>query len=107
MPSSAPLYFNCLPKPRMRRKDRNGIKGMIQACSRIHPAPCATSAASSAPCWASAAASNIMGAHSPLHQAGGLEVDGGPVAVDHQHDAEADAHLGRGHRDDEEGEDLA
>src|SRR3954452_7413645 len=91
----------------MRRKETKGISGKIQACSRIHPAPCATLATSSAPCWASAAASNIMSALSPLHQAGGLEIDRGPVAVDHQHDAEPHPHLGPADGDDEQGEDLA
>jgi hypothetical protein len=35
------------------------------------------------------------------------EVDRGPVAVDEQDDGEADADLGRGHRDHEQGEHLA
>ena len=44
---------------------------------------------------------------SPFQQADLVHVDGLAVPVDEDDDGQADAHLGRGHGDDEQGEDLS
>src|SRR5919197_1069695 len=84
MPISAPCFGIRLPKNTMRKKEANGRTAMIQLY-RI----------------------NAWGLLSPLQQVDLVDVDGLSVAVDQDHDGQADADLGRGHGDHEQREHLA
>src|SRR2546423_9590935 len=88
IPISAPFPGIRLPRNTMRKDDSAGIEGMSQAY-RITgglPGPGRGSA----------------GRGSPFQQVDLVDVDGLPVTVDQDHDGQTDAHLGRGHGDDEQ-----
>src|SRR2546426_4129874 len=82
MTDYAPPSDSFLPKKRMTKNDSAGSSGINQAFS-----------------------ANI--ARSALHEVDLVEVDADPVAVDEQDDGQADADLGGGDGDHEQGEDLA
>src|SRR5581483_9048575 len=82
MPTSDPFLGSFLPKNRMIQNDTAGIRGNSQALrSIVRP--------------------------SSLQRVDLGQIDRALVAVDEQDDGEADADLGGGHGDDEQGEDLA
>src|SRR5690606_19454390 len=126
---SPPLLGSFLPKARMAPNARKGRISMIHAVSTKNPpsvAKCASAASSkliatppgtwylvlgtwktpstqySVPSTASAASPSL-----PPHQCQFVGVGGLPVAEDHEDDRQADADLGGGHGDHEDGEDLA
>src|ERR1041385_272455 len=94
MPDSDPPLGSFLPKNRMTRNDSAGRSGISQAFAAM-PASAA---------WVTASVARSISA---LHEVDLVEVDADPVAVDEQDDGQADADLGGGDGDDEEGEDLA
>src|ERR1700682_4329057 len=83
IPTSAPFFGKRFPKSRMMTNDAVGRAGMIHAFRR-----------------------NQVTSRSALHEVDVVEVDGPAVAVDEQHDRQADTDLGGGDGNDEEGEDL-
>ena len=93
----------------MAANDSAGSSGISQAKSRKNPAlsmelgPWATgsSAASAEATVVTAARSPMAKVPSALEQIGLGEVDAATVAIDEQHDGQADPNLGRGHRDHE------
>src|SRR5207245_4989512 len=89
IPMSAPLPGARLPKNRVGGKATAGSDGTSQA-SRITGPPESPGCAE----------------HSPFEQAHLVDVDRLAVAVDEDHDVQADADLRGGDRDDEQGEDL-
>src|SRR5262245_41680859 len=81
IPIPAPLPGARLPSRRIRRNETAGMAGMIQAF--------------------------VSTERSALQLVDFVEVGGALVAIDQQHDGEANTHFGRGDRDDEQREDLA
>src|SRR5207245_4046179 len=89
IPMSAPLPGARLPKNRISGKATAGSDGISQA-RRITGPPESPGCAE----------------HSPFEQAHLVDVDRLAVAVDQDHDGQADADLRGGDRNDEQGEDL-
>src|SRR5438874_11224380 len=91
MPISAPPLGSRLPKNTIRKNDAKGNAAMIQLYL-ITPG--------------SGDDDQRSAYRSPLQQVDLVDVDGLAVAVDEDHDGQADADLGRGHSDHEEREHL-
>src|SRR5690606_14650665 len=115
MANSAPLYLSRLPTARMARKARNGVMSMIQAVSAQNPPVTAAEGASAAASTTDpiTAAPGLPTSDfrlpprpSPSHQVEFVDVGGLAVAEDHDDDRQADTHLGGGHRDHEDREQL-
>src|SRR5919109_2678781 len=79
------------------------MSGMSQDTSAngVPAPPCTTVS------WGASVARSRRSIGSALHEVDLVEVDVDPVPVDEQDDGQADAHLGGGDGDDEQGEDLA